>query len=96
MTSATATATSISDIVIIVSSQNPSTPQAASARTPDTAARVPPVRQPIRPTSVSTPGQRNVRSTHSTPSVTASRASAIGVKTHVKIQDRSLLRTVQS
>ena len=51
ISSASATATSIRAIVIIVSSQKPSTPQPANASTPTTAARVPPVRQPMIPTS---------------------------------------------
>ncbi len=91
-----ATATIISDSVTIVSSQKPSTPHPARARTPATAARVPPVRQPISPTSVSTPGQRRPRSTDSTASVAHCRASEIGSKIHVNSQWRSLLRTVQS
>ena len=93
---AMATATIISDSVIIVSSQNPSTPQPASASTPAAAARVPPVRHPISPTSVSTPGQRSPRSTASTASVARCKASEIGSKIRVNNQCRSLLRTVQS
>jgi hypothetical protein len=94
MSSARATATSISAIVTIVSSQKPSTPQAAIASTPTIAALAPPVRQPMSPVRASTPGQRSARSTHSTASLAAERTSEIGSKIRVNSQWVSLLRTV--
>ena len=96
MSRATATATSINARVTMVSSQKPRMPHPKSAMTAAAAARAPPVRQPITPTSASTPGQRSWRRTQRMASVACSTPSAIGWKNHVNSQCRSLLRTVQS